>query len=286
MKKVILITGCSSGFGFESSLALARDGHTVFAGVRDMKSVGASTLQHIAREEKLSLHLFPIDVNSDTSVHIGIADILKKTSRIDVLINNAGYGTRGPIEDCSIDEVRAQFETNVYGTLRMIRDVTPIMRKQHSGLIINFSSIAGLVSFPLFSIYSASKFAIETITEGLWFELSHFGIHVCMIEPGSFKTSFSKNKKDAKRMYRENSPYKRLIANFDSRYKVTHAATNGVMSKQKGTEEVVNTLLKIVNSKSPKLRYRVGMDAHKNYFIRKLLPDWIWGWLLHRIYKW
>lgn len=285
-RKTIIITGCSSGFGYESALAFAQEGHIVFAGVRNVKSDGAKKLQSFINKNKLSITIVALDVRSDKSVNTAIAHIVKKSSRIDVLINNAGYGTRGPIEDFSIDEVRAQFETNFYGVLRMIKAVAPVMRKQKSGLIINFSSISGLVSFPLFSIYSASKYAIETLTEGLWFELKHFGITVCMVEPGSFKTNFSTNRKDAESMYRVNSPYKKLITTFDSRYKKTHAKTSGITSKQKGPEEVVNTLLEIIETDSPKLRYRIGNDAHKNYWIRKLMPDFLWIKLLRKIYRW
>lgn len=285
-RKTIIITGCSSGFAYESALKLAQKGNVIFAGVRNAKSEGSKKLQTIIKQKKLPITIVALDVDSDISVKSALAQILKKTSRIDVLINNAGYGTRGPIEDFSINEVKAQFETNVYGTLRMVKAVSPIMRKQKSGLIINFSSISGLVSFPLFSIYSASKYAIETLTEGLWFELKHFGINVCMVEPGSFKTNFSDNRKDAESMYRANSPYKKLITTFDSRYKKTHAKTSGITSKQKGPEQVINALVEIVESKSPKLRYRIGNDAHKNYWIRKLMPDFVWIKLLRRVYKW
>ena len=285
-RKSILITGCSSGFGFETAVKLSQSGHVVFAGVRNVKSNGAIKLQLAIKRNNLPITIIKLDVNSDVSVKTAVTQILKKTPRIDVLINNAGYGTRGPVEDFSIDEVKAQFETNVYGVLRMIKVVAPIMRKQKSGLIINFSSISGLVSFPLFSIYSASKYAIETLTEGLWFELKHFGISVCMVEPGSFKTSFAQNRRDAESMYRVNSPYKKLIATFDSRYKKTHAKTSGVTSKQKGPEQVVDTILKIIESDSVKLRYLIGNDAHKNYWIRKLMPDFLWIKLLRKIYKW
>lgn len=285
-RKTILITGCSSGFGYESAVKLSQKGYVVFAGVRTIKSDGVKRLRVLVKQSNLPINIIELNVNSETAVKKAVSQIYKKTSRIDVLINNAGYGTRGPIEDFSIDEVKAQFETNVYGVLRMIKAVIPVMRKQKSGLIINVSSISGLVSFPLFSIYSASKFAVETLTEGLWFELKHFGIDVCMVEPGSFKTNFSNNRKDAGMMYRANSPYKRLIETFDSRYKKTHAKTSGVTSKQKEPEEVVDTFLEIIESKSPKLRYRIGMDAHKNYWIRKLMPDFLWMKLLRRLYKW
>ncbi len=285
-RKIVLITGCSSGFGLESAVALAQSNYVIFAGVRNTQSDGAKRLRILANRNDLNISIIKLDVDSEVSVKNAIAQILKKTSRIDVLINNAGYGTRGPIEDFSIDEVKAQFETNVFGVLRMIKAVSPIMRKQKSGLIINFSSISGLVSFPLFSIYSASKYAIETITEGLWFELKHFGISVCMVEPGSFKTSFSNNRKDAGLMYRENSPYKKLITTFDSRYIKTHAQVKGLTSKQKGPEQVADVIAEIIESGSPKLRYRIGMDAHKNYWIRKLLPDFLWMKLLRKIYKW
>lgn len=285
-RKTIIITGCSSGFGYGTAIAMAKSGYTVFAGVRNLKSEGAKRLFKEANQKTLPITLVELDVDSDKSVENAMKKILIKTNRIDVLINNAGYGTRGPVEDFTIGEVKAQFETNVYGMLRMVKAITPIMRKQKSGLIINFSSISALVSFPLFGIYAASKLAVEGITESLWFELRHFGIDVTILQPGSFKTNFAGNRKDAGAIYTVLTPYKRLVGIFDARYKKTHANTTGVTSKQKGPEEVVSKIVEICETKNPKLRYRIGIDAHKNYWIRKMLPDFLWIKLLRKIYRW
>ena len=218
-RKVVLITGCSSGFGYLTALKFARNRYQTFAGVRDLESPGAKKLEELKIQEDLQLEVLKIDVTDNESVRRGVEAILRQEKRIDILINNAGFGTVGPVEEFSLDEIKDQYETNVYGVLRMIKAVAPTMRAQKSGHIINISSIAGLVTFPLYGLYSSSKRALEGLTEDLRFDLSHFGIKVVLVEPGSFGTSFSQNRKTPQSLTSQNSPYKDLAEKFNNRYR-------------------------------------------------------------------
>lgn len=286
-KQVILVTGCSSGFGYLTALKFARKGWLTFASLRDVECVGAKELWEIRNRENLSLELVKIDVTEENSVKEGVAAVVKKVGKIDVLINNAGFGYLGPVEEFSIDEVKSQFETNVFGVLRMIKEVVPLMRLQNSGVVINLSSINGLVPFPLFSIYSSSKFAVETLSEGLRFELSHFGIKVALVEPGSFLTNFTANRKHPIIFGREDSSYKELVDNFFRRYQKTHdQARKSFVSRIADPQKVADLIYKIANEKNPKPRYLVGGDAHLFYWLRKILPVAVWEWFLHKVYNW
>lgn len=302
--KVVLITGCSSGMGFQTALKFARDGYTTIASVRDIQSTGARELIKIKNKEKLPLEVIKIDVTDDKSVSEGVKQatkLAKVRGKIDILINNAGFGYLGPIEDFTIDEIKNQYETNIFGVVRMVKAVAPIMRRQNGHgrdaepdlhtepdpLIINLSSIAGIVPFPLFSIYSSSKFAIETLSEGMRFELSHFGIKVVIVEPGSFATNFVKNRKYPKAFHKKNSVYQKLTENFFARYEKTHDKNKiSLMNKVSTCEKVVDLIYEIAHTKNPKIRYMVGNDAYLYYFLRKLLPSQVWEWLLHKVYKW
>ncbi len=169
----------------------------------------------------------------------------------------------------------------------MVKAVAPEMRKRKRGLIINISSINGLVPFPLFSIYSSSKFAIETLSEGLRFELSHFGVKVVLVEPGSFATKFSENRKHPKNFGTAESEYKELTDNFFTRYRKTQDVSKiGPVSKVMNPKKVVDLLFKIAKTTNPKPRYKVGYDAFFFYYLNKLVPWWLWEKLLHKAYKW
>ena len=180
---VVLVTGASSGFGHAIAARLAADGHRVFGTIRaprDGPAPGFPTVQ--------------LDVTNDASVAACVGAVIDDTGRIDAVINNAGAGIGGAIEDTTVDEARAQFDTNLFGTHRVCRAVLPQMRRQRSGHIINMSSLAGIVPLPFQGFYSASKFAIEAYTEALRMELRPFGIAVSMIEPGDFATGFTANR--------------------------------------------------------------------------------------------
>lgn len=186
--RVALVTGCSRGIGYETALALARDGYRTFATVRDAAGEGASALTKSA--EGLPLEVSELDVDSDESVRGAVSDAVARAGRLDVLVNNAGYGQLGCTEDVTVDEFKRQFETNFFGTVRMVHAVAPVMRGQGSGMIVNISSVAGRMGLPGSSAYISSKFALEGLGECLRYELGRFGVRTTLIEPGVIKTGF------------------------------------------------------------------------------------------------
>ena len=286
-KPVVLITGCSSGFGYLTALKFARNGWLTFASMRDVEGVGAKELWETRSRESLPIELVKIDVGDEISVKEGVAEVVKKTGRIDILVNNAGFGYLGPVEEFSVDEVKSQFETNVFGTLRMVKAVTPLMREGRSGTIINISSINGLISFPLFGVYSSSKFALEALSVSLRFELSHFGIKVVLVEPGSYLTKFATNKKHPVLFGKEGSIYKELEDQFFHRYQKAHEKVEGsFISRFTDPQRVADLIFKISQEKNPQQRYLIGVDAHLYYWLKKMLPNSFWELLLHKVYNW
>ncbi len=185
---VALVTGASRGLGLATALHFARMGGTVVAGVRD--PAGADALRRVSAKEDLALDVAALDVTDPTSVDTAVAGLLERHGGLDVLVNNAGLGLRGAIEETGDDAARLLFETNVLGPLRLCRAVLPIMRGQGRGVIVNVSSIAGRVASPFGGVYSATKFALEAMSEALHYEVGSFGIRVVIIEPGAFATGF------------------------------------------------------------------------------------------------
>ncbi|NNL58279.1 MAG: SDR family oxidoreductase, partial [Nitrosopumilus sp.] len=165
MEKVALVTGSSSGIGLETSLALARDGYTTFASMRDTKK--GAELEHAAKKENLLIKIIELDVDREKSIVAAVKKIQTEFGRLDVLVNNAGYGQFGCTEDVSIDDFRKQFETNFFSIVRIIQEVAPIMRKQNSGIIINISSVVGRLGLPGSPAYISTKFALEGLSECL-----------------------------------------------------------------------------------------------------------------------
>ena len=261
MEKVALVTGSSSGIGYETSLALAREGYFTYATMRDLKK--EETIKKIATEENLPLKVIELDVDNDDSVQNAVKTIIEEKQRIDVLVNNAGWGIWGTAEDVSIEEFRAQFETNFFSVVRMIQKVAPIMRKQGTGDIVNISSIAGRIGFPVSTAYISSKFAIEGLSESLRYELGPFGIDVIIIEPGVIKTNFFDSMKTAKKA--------------DDVYKeITEKVISGVkMMAEMGTppKEVANVIIKSLKDEKPLPRYVVGNDAAMFLEAKKMKTD-------------
>ena len=249
-KKVALVTGSSSGIGYETALLLARNGFDTFATMRNMnKSKG---ITEVSERENLPLRVLQLDVNDDKSVTDAINNILKEKNSIDVVVNNAGYGLMGSVEDSSLDEIKAQFETNFFGAIRVMQKVIPIMRKQRSGTIVNVSSIAGRIGFPMGSAYVSSKFALEGLSESISYELKQFGIKIILIEPGVIKTNFALV--TPKKAVHENSSYSGLMNKLEENLFSTIA--NGTSPK-----EVANVILRSITETSPEQRYLVGNDA-------------------------
>ncbi len=187
-QKVAVVTGSSSGIGFETSLALARNGYLTYATMRDLRK--SRYLGGIARDENLSLKTIEMDVDHDHSVKKAIDETINESGRIDVLVNNAGFGLFGSLEDLEMEDIKKQFETNVFGMIRVTKNVLPTMRLRQNGIIVNISSIAGLVGVPSQTIYCGTKFAVEGFSESLSFEVEPLGIKVILVEPGVINTEF------------------------------------------------------------------------------------------------
>jgi len=249
MEKIAIVTGSSSGIGFETALALAREGYYTYATMRDTKK--GNQIKEIAKKENLKLEVIELDVDKDKTVQDAVNKIMKEKNRIDVLVNNAGYTLFGCLEDLSMDDLKAQFETNFFGAVRTSQAVIPIMRNQKSGTIVNISSVAGKIGFPVSPAYISSKFALEGLSESMRYELSPFGINTIIIEPGVIKTNFMSSMKKSMKP--------------DSAYKeITEKVIMGIsMMAEMGTppQEVAKTIIKAIKSENPLPRYVVGNDA-------------------------
>jgi len=263
MEKIALVTGSSSGIGFETSLALARDGYFTYATMRDLSKSGE--IQKIVEDEGLPLKVIQLDVDNEQSVDDAVKSIMDEKGRVDVLVNNAGWGIWGTAEDVSLDEFREQFETNFFSVVRMIQKVAPIMRKQGSGNIVNISSVAGRIGFPVSTAYISSKFALEGLSESIRFELGQFGVNVIIIEPGVIKTNFFDSMRTAKK------------ADEGETYRdITLKVITGVkMMAEMGTppNEVANVIMKAIKDDKPLPRYVVGNDAMMFLEAKKMKTD-------------
>ena len=262
MEKVALVTGSSSGIGFETALALARENYFTYASMRNTSK--AVKIQEIAKKENLNLKVIELDVDKEDSIKSAVKKIQEQKGRIDVLVNNAGYGLFGCIEDITMDELKAQFQTNFFGIVSLIQEIAPIMRKQGSGIIVNVSSVAGRIGFPGTPAYISSKFALEGLSECMRYELSPFGIKTIIIEPGVIQTNFFSSMKVADG--KPGSPYK----------EITEKVMNGVkMMAEMGTPpvEVAKTIMKAIKTAEPLPRYVVGSDASMFLEAKKMKTD-------------
>ena len=250
MEKVALVTGSSSGIGLETVLALARKGYHTFASMRDIRKAGE--LEHAVKKENLSINVIELDVNKEESIVATIKKIISDNKRLDVLVNNAGYGQFGCTEDVSVDDFRKQFETNFFSIVRIIQEVAPIMRNQKSGIIVNISSVAGRIGLPGSSAYISTKFALEGLSECLRYELGQFGIKTTLIEPGVIKTNFFNSMKIPE-------------SNADPKYKelTEHILAGLKMMSELGTapSQVADTVMKAISADEILPRYVVGTDA-------------------------
>jgi len=257
---VVLITGCTSGFGYHASLTFARQGHEVFATARTLDR--AESLREAARTEDLELHVLHLDVRDLESVEAAVSEVVERTGRIDVCVNNAGIEVRGAIEDCSDDEMLVQFDTNVFGLVRVVRAVLPVMRAQGSGVIVNVGSLAGLVARPYGGLYSATKHAVEAISEALHFECSQFGVRVAVMEPVQFETELANNAIIAAR-FDDSSIYKDSSDRFD--VALRRLAPDG---KPAPPEVVADAVVAVAEDDDAGLRHLVGADAELVWSVR------------------
>jgi NAD(P)-dependent dehydrogenase (short-subunit alcohol dehydrogenase family) len=263
-RKIAIVTGSSSGIGLETSLVLARNGFDTYATIRNPAK--SNDILHKAKEESLPLKVTQLDVINDNSVRAAIEKIISEKGRIDVLVNSAGYGLFGSLEDISMEELKAQFETNFFGAIRMIKVVLPVMRAQRSGIIVNISSGAGRIGYPTVSGYVSSKFALEGLCESLSYETDQFGIRTLLIEPGCVNTNFVSGIVHAKNASNSNSAYSTLLKRFQSNYYTA-------MQNAPTPEKVANVIMYAITDENPKLRYPVGEDVDMLLDARNRMSD-------------
>ena len=295
-QSIAVVTGSSTGIGFETSLLLARNGFYTYATMRD--TFKSDKIEKIANKENLPLEVLSMDVDNDDSVRNAIQKIIDKKKKIDILVNNAGYGLFGALEDISIEEIKKQFETNLFGAIRTIKEVLPTMREQQNGIIINVTSIAGIVGVPAECIYVSTKFALEGLSESISYELQPYGIKVILIEPGVINTNFVPNikfpnqiddklqkpllkdekKEESKVNYANNdiktnnnsSFYSNTIDTFLSHYYA--AMKNAPLPKEVATV-ILEALKNASNSPESLFRYIVGEDAKTFAQAKKNMSD-------------
>jgi NAD(P)-dependent dehydrogenase (short-subunit alcohol dehydrogenase family) len=270
---VAVVTGSSSGIGFETALLLARSGFHTYATMRNLEK--SKNITEIANTEKLPLQVVQLDVNDDRSVKNAINKIVAaaENKRIDVLVNNAGYGIFGSLEDTSIEEIKAQFETNFFGVIRVTQQVLPVMRKQNSGggggTIVNVSSVGGRIGVPVLSAYQSTKFALEGLSESMSYELEPFGIRVVIIEPGVIRTNIMNSSTSAEKALDSKSPYFPLMQKVKNHFKSMMENA----SSSSPPEEVAKVILQAITSENPQLRCTVGNDAATIIQARMNMPD-------------
>lgn len=257
--KVVLITGASSGIGQVCAMYLAKRGYWVFGTSRHSEIAEVS-----GNSQSGKLGMMKLDVNSDLSVRQAIKLIMEKAGRLDVLVNNAGIGIAGSIENTTSQLAKLQFETNFFGLHRMIKETLPIMREQGGGLIVNISSLGGLIGLPFQGFYSATKFAVEGLTEALRIEVKPFGIKVVLIEPGDFQTGFTEHRLISDQVL--NDPA------YQERFKRALKAAEDSEKNGDSPEKIAHLLERIIKTNSPKLRYKIGPSS-KLVALSKFVPQ-------------
>jgi NAD(P)-dependent dehydrogenase (short-subunit alcohol dehydrogenase family) len=273
--RTVLITGCSSGIGRATAEHLAAEGWNVYATARHLEA--------IAPLEAAGCKLLALDVTDEGSTRQAVAEIERADGAVGVLVNNAGFSQSGPIEEVPLKQVRRQFETNVFGLVRLCQLVLPGMRRQRAGMIVNLSSMGGKLTFPGGGFYHATKHAVEAISDALRFEVAGFGIEVVVIEPGLIRTSFSDVAVGSIREATNGGPYAGFNAAVAKITKETYE--RGLLSRLGGgPEAVARTIGRAISSPHPRPRYTVTLSAGLLLWTRKLLPDAAWDMLLRSRY--
>jgi NADP-dependent 3-hydroxy acid dehydrogenase YdfG len=261
MKKVVLITGASSGIGEATAITLQQAGFEVYGAARRVER-----MQHL--HDDYGIHILPLDVTDEASMTHCVDEVLSEAGQIDVLVNNAGYGSYGAVEDVPISEARHQLEVNLFGLARMVQLVLPSMRARRTGCIVNIASMAGRVHTPFGAWYHATKFAVEGFSDALRLELKPFGIRVVIIEPGGINTDWGIIAADnlvatsTKGVYAERAA--RVAHIFHDAYAGKHYSDVSV---------VAHAIRRAVTARRPRTRYAVGFMAKPSIFFRKILSD-------------
>ncbi|MCA9839348.1 MAG: SDR family NAD(P)-dependent oxidoreductase [Trueperaceae bacterium] len=270
-KKTAIVTGASSGIGRATALQLVAQGYSVYAAARRTEKMAEAQVEGLIPTY--------LDITSEEAISKLIDKIMDETGRIDVLVNNAGYGLMGTIEETSLEEARQQFDVNVFGLMNLTQKVLPIMRRQRQGHIINISSVVGRVGLPINGWYSASKHALEALSDALRIETRPFGIKVTVIEPGAIKTEFSDVAKEKAKNVTQLEPYRQL----SSRYQEMSASFSDSAAEP---YEVAKVIGEIVVAKSPRPRYAVPGQAKALLIGKRILGDRLFDWFMTRQLRW
>lgn len=273
MNQVILITGASSGIGKAAAELFIKNGFVTYVTARNIQTLEAL--------QKKGCRPLQLDITDEASMSAVFRKIESETGGVDILVNNAGYGQNGVLEELSIDTIRNQFETNVFGLIRMCQLVLPTMRRKGKGRIINVGSVGGDFTTPGASAYHASKYAVESFTDGLRGEVADFGIEVSLIKPGGVHTNFVDVTNQNYPAEMPNSPYKHFRQQFlDTTAKMFDPKNNsyGILTP----EEVAKTIFAAATASKPKTRYRVGLLAKITPRLRRLLSDRAWDKMMRR----
>lgn len=267
MNKVALITGASSGIGAMTAKELAKCGYTVYAAARRVDKMNEL--------KKDGIRPVSLDLTNEDSIVQCVQGILKETGRIDVLVNNAGYGSYGAIEDVPMEEARRQFDVNLFGMARLIQLVTPVMRENHYGKIVNISSMGGKIWTKFGGWYHATKFAVEGFSDCLRMELAPFGIDVVVVEPGGIKTDWGVIAANHLKETARGGAYEQYA----------NQATEGMIKNYSGSmltkpEKIARTIRKAVTKNRPRTRYLVGFMAKPMVLTQKILGDRVYDWVI------
>ncbi len=274
--KIVLITGTSSGFGFLTAVYLASKGHVVYATMRDIRK--KDFLVSEVKKNGQEIRVLPLDVTKPESIAEVIKVIASEKGYLDAVVNNAGYGIGGFFEDLTDEEIRQQMEVNFFGVQNVTREVIALMRSRRKGKIINISSIAGLNASPCFGAYNASKWALEGFSESLHHELKLFGIHVCLIEPGTYRTKiFFDNAKYAKNFDNPGSPY------YDMSQHLKKMVLEYVKKTDKDPLRVACMVEKLINQPNPALRNFPDIETRFLLAMRRILPFRLYSGIMQRV---
>jgi NAD(P)-dependent dehydrogenase (short-subunit alcohol dehydrogenase family) len=271
-KRAALVTGCSSGIGRATALALATEGFTVYATARKPQS--------LADLADRGLHVLELDVTDEQSMAAAVVAVEAAHGHVDVLVNNAGYALQGPVEDVSMDAIRAQFETNVFGLVRLTQLVLPGMRAAGSGRIINIGSMGGRFTFPGGGFYHASKHAVEAVSDALRLEVAPFGVHVSLVQPGPVTSAFVESAVDTVDI--GDGPYSEFRSDLVDRYREAYDGSSSSM--EVSPEKVADVVVRAATSNHPRARYAVGTMAKTLITSRRLLPDVAWDRVVRSVW--
>jgi NAD(P)-dependent dehydrogenase (short-subunit alcohol dehydrogenase family) len=260
-QKVVLITGASSGIGQACAEYLARNGWRVFGTSRNVSAAPAN----------LPFEIVTMDVENEDSVRTCVDGVLAKAGRLDAVVNNAGISIMGAVEDTSIEEAKAQLETNFFGVLRVCRATLPILRRQGGGHVVNISSLAGIIGLPFSGLYSASKFALEGVSESLRMECRGFGIRVVLVEPGDFRTQITARRRTVQGA-ETNDAYREAFARCKQKQDQDEA-------NAPSPEAVARLVARILADPHPRTRYSVGMFGQRIVVpLKRFLPQRLFEW--------